>query len=405
MHIDVYTRHSNNCPKRANSNYKQCHCPKWLYWHISNREFRRSAKTRTWSEAERSARSLEITLEEGKPLPRREAVKIEEAAQAFVQDKRDQRFSDDTISKYQREFEKQLLSWCQQNNIVFLADMTLQKLRSFRSTWTVSSLTSSLKQSRLKAFFRFCLAAGWVKYDQAAGLSKIKVARVVTDYFTPDEYQKILDATDFYEDPRSRSSAEHIKHRQRLRTLIELMRWSGLAIRDAVCLERSKLDDKNNLLLHRRKTGGSVFVPLPEPVAEALRNIPPGRKNNPRYFFWSGTSKPKSAVANRQRALTKIFRLADLTHEDGTPKRSYPHMLRDTFAVEALLAGVKLQDVSIFLGHESIRTTEESYSPFVKARQEQLVQTMKTAWKQMPTKPSSSGYSVRKKTRLSKRAD
>ncbi len=48
-------------------------------------------------------------------------------------------------------------------------------------------------------------------------------------------------------------------------------------------------------------------------------------------------------------------------------------MLRDTFAVELLLAGVPIDQVSILLGHASVKTTERHYAPFVKARQEQLV--------------------------------
>jgi len=44
------------------------------------------------------------------------------------------------------------------------------------------------------------------------------------------------------------------------------------------------------------------------------------------------------------------------------------------------LAGVLLDQVSILLGHKSIKTTDKHYSPFVKARQEQLVEAVKKAW-------------------------
>ena len=166
----------------------------------------------------------------------------------------------------------------------------------------------------------------------------------------------------------------------RLRILTLLMRWSGLAIRDAVTLERRRLNENGELFLYRAKTGSPVYVPLPPNVAEELRNIPPGPIPNPGYFFWSGNGSPKSVVGNWQRSFRRLFKIADLRSDDGSPKRCHPHMLRDTFAVEMLLAGVPLEQVSILLGHKSIKITEKHYAPWVKARQEQLAANVRKAW-------------------------
>ena len=54
-------------------------------------------------------------------------------------------------------------------------------------------------------------------------------------------------------------------------------------------------------------------------------------------------------------------------------------MLRDTFAVEMLLAGVPLEQVSMLLGHKSVKITEKHYAPWVKARQEQLAASVQPA--------------------------
>ncbi len=40
-------------------------------------------------------------------------------------------------------------------------------------------------------------------------------------------------------------------------------------------------------------------------------------------------------------------------------------MFRDTFAVEMLLGGVPLEQVSMLLGHKGIKITEKHYSPWV----------------------------------------
>jgi integrase len=71
--------------------------------------------------------------------------------------------------------------------------------------------------------------------------------------------------------------------------------------------------------------------------------------------------------------------------KDGKPIKAHPHMFRDTFAVELLLAGVPMEDVQILLGHTSIRTTERNYAPWVKARQERLEKRVANAWKLDPS--------------------
>ena len=51
------------------------------------------------------------------------------------------------------------------------------------------------------------------------------------------------------------------------------MRWGGLALTDAVTLERSKLGKDGKLFLYRAKTGAAVYLPLPPDVADLLQNF------------------------------------------------------------------------------------------------------------------------------------
>jgi integrase/recombinase XerD len=159
--------------------------------------------------------------------------------------------------------------------------------------------------------------------------------------------------------------------------MLLLRRWSGLRLGDAVTLERSRLVGKN-LVLYQSKTGGFVFVPLPREVAKNLREIPPGQSPNPCYFFWDGHDKER-AVDNWSEAFRRLFRIADLREPDGTPKRSHGQMIRDTFAIEMLLAGVPIEQVSALLGHSSILITQQRYLPWVRARQQQLEESVKKA--------------------------
>ena len=88
------------------------------------------------------------------------------------------------------------------------------------------------------------------------------------------------------------------------------------------------------------------------------------------YYFWSGRGTKKSCVGDYQRAFKKLYELAKV--ENGHARR-----WRDTFAVELLLAGVPLEQVSVLLGHQSTKVTERHYSPWVKVRQDQLEESVR----------------------------
>jgi integrase len=91
-----------------------------------------------------------------------------------------------------------------------------------------------------------------------------------------------------------------------------------------------------------------------------------------RTFFWTGNGLRRSAVADWQRALRRIFELADVTGN--------PHMFRHTFATDLLSSGIPIEDVSILLGHKSVRITEAYDSHWIKARRERFEERVRELW-------------------------
>src|SRR5215467_862892 len=370
--LSVYSRHSHDCPKKADMSWKRCRCPKWISGTLDGRFIRKSAKTRGWDKAE----ELKRKWEEATSSKKVELVTIEEAIDAYLADAQARELRDSTLYKLRIIFQRQFLAWAKAKGLRFLKEFDLPMLRDYRATWSDGPLAKKKKQERLTGFFWFCVRGGWLTTNPTQGLGKIAVDQTPTDYFTPDEFQNIIEATYLYRENRWEQGD---RNGTRLRALTLLMRWSGLRIRDAVTLERSRLVG-DSLLLYQAKTRTPVYVPLPADVADGVRNVPQGLRPNPRYFFWSGHGKPKSAVADWQRSYRRLFELAALKKPDGTLKRCFPHMFRDTFAVEMLLAGVPLEQVSILLGHKSVKITERHYAPWVKARQEQLEENVRKAW-------------------------
>ena len=172
-----------------------------------------------------------------------------------------------------------------------------------------------------------------------------------------------------------------------LPTLVLLLRYSGLRIRDAATLSRNRIQG-DKLFLYTAKTGTPVYCPLPPVVIEALDAIPESA-----YFFWTGLSTPKTAAGIWQESLNRLFVLAGIP--DG-----HAHRFRDTFSVELLLAGVPIERVSIILGHQSVRITEKHYAPWVRARQEQLEAYVRRTWEAPEPQRRVHGGYTKKRTRV-----
>lgn len=388
--ISIYTRHGSRCSKRGSTNEqkaaakyeKRCNCPKWIYLFHDGQDYRFSAGTRTWEKAEEKKRELEDSLDPVKAELRRLKTEqqllrkpISDAIDEFLSDAEARNLAPTSQSKLRTIFKRQLLPWVQDNGLFYLDELTTVQLTKWRSTWHHAPATKRHRQEVLRGFFRFCIQQGWVKQNPACGLSRIKVKQRPTNYFPPEEFQQLVEATYSY----GKNSKNPDYSAIRIRTFLLLMRCSGLRIGDAATLERSRLVG-NNLFLYQAKTGEPVYVPLPCEVAKALREVPPGKHPSPNYFFWSGTCSIKCISQNWDRALRSLFRIANIRIPDGAPKRCHSHMLRDTFAVEMLLAGVSLEKVSMLLGHSSIKTTQKHYAPWVRARQRDLEDTVNTAW-------------------------
>ena len=260
--------------------------------------------------------------------------------------------------------QKQLLPWCRSKGYLSLKQLTVDELTQFRATWSDSPISKYKKQERLKSFFHFCVAREWVRSNPVLGIKPVKVPPSPTLPFEAEQMTAILDACDRY----PIMGIYNHGNRQRTKALTLLMRYSGLRIGDAVTCARDRLVG-SKLFLYQAKTGTPVYCPLPPVVVDALSAV---EGQNPKYFFWTGNGKHKSALADAQRSFRKLFELAEV---DG-----HPHMFRDTFAVELLKNGVSLETVSMLLGHASIKVTEKHYKPWVKTLQDKLEADAMKGW-------------------------
>lgn len=122
------------------------------------------------------------------------------------------------------------------------------------------------------------------------------------------------------------------------------------------------------------KTKSRVSLPIPKSLGDELLDA--GKlSDSPTYLFQNKGMEGVSSGSKRRWVdyFAKAFAKA------GQPG-GHSHQLRDTFAVDLLVKGVALEDVSKALGHTSIKTTEKYYAPWITARQNRLNDKIMASW-------------------------
>jgi len=337
--------------------FRKCGCPIWVFGSLRGDWIRKSLGLTNWEAAERQVAQWQLTEPE-------ENVSVETAFERFIKDCEARHLRRETVGKY-KLLEREVKKFCEDRGLRWIRKIDVDALRAYRETWELSPISSRKKLERVRTFFKFCLESDWIDRNPATALKAPQGSATPTLPFSKQEMEKILWGCDLYPERHPRSPRDYVK---KLKALVLLLRHSGLRIRDAVTLQKDRVRGEK-LFLYTQKTNTPVFVPLPHSVVEALEAC--GSEIEDR-FFWSGNGEPKSAVADWQRTLKELFSIAGV--------RGHAHRFRDTFSVSLLEAGVPLEQVSILLGHTSLRTTERHYSPWVKSRQEKLEEAVRKTW-------------------------
>jgi integrase len=312
---------------------------------------RQSLKLTNWERAEKKKRALEGTEEVPPPSRAQQpkVITVRDAFKAFYSECEARNLNDATLRKYR--FLRDRLSDFAGLHCPSLRELSIERLREFRTTWKDGPRAAGKKIDRIRTFFRFCMDNQWVERNPALSLKAPLVKDTPTLPFTREEMARIID-----------NAGDAL-------AFIMTLRYTGMRISDAAMLKSSSLDG-NRVFLYTQKTGVPVYVPIPNILTTLLGTI----KTVGGYFFLRGESiRIDTCTDLWRRQLSRVFTKAKIA--DG-----HPHRFRDTFAVELLLAAVPIEHLSILLGHASIKITERHYAPWVKTRQEKLEEEVSRAW-------------------------
>jgi integrase len=397
--VAVYTRHKPGCPKNGEPYWRRCRCIKYLYIYGDGDSRQISAKTRSWEKAEEKAQALKAVFDPAKQLERELEAKIRthdapieiaHAVDEFLKEVKRLNREEATHSKYALTL-RRLSTWCatQKPPVLLFSQLDVPTLRRWIGSWNGAPTTRHNQHQRVITFFYFCVEQGWIKENPAKKIKNVQPEQEETLPFIREQYDALIEAT-YYYDSRGLERNGETTNSRRVRAYLKLLRWSGLRAGDAACLARHKLRDDDSLFLYqakvKAKASAPVYVLLPPDVADELRRVPPSACTDPNHFFWSGRSKRKSEVSNWQKIFSKVLSKATelqpklFLEANGQPKPAHLHMMRDTFAVEYLLAGMPLEEVSRLLGHSSVLITQKHYAPWVLQRQQRLAACQRAAW-------------------------
>jgi integrase/recombinase XerD len=360
--LTIWRWHARSCPHRKKGRrWTRCNCGIWVQGSLGGEWVKRSLNTRDWSAAATIVHGWEASGQVG--VVKVDIPTIEQAVERYFEDATARHLAKTTIRKRRELLEGKLLAFSKAKGVSLLKQLDVATLRSFRNGWGYSALSAVKRLEYLRSFLRFCQDSGWIDSNPAMVLKPPKVTQRPTLPFEDSDVDRILKAAD-----RLTSWGTF---GPKIRTMVLLLRYSGLRMQDAACLERSRLKQKK-LFLYTQKTGTPVYCPLPPSVVDALNSVV---NVHPDYFFWDGRSERETTVKSWNRVFRKVFSAAKPPITGG-----HPHRFRDTFAVSLLLSGVELSHVSILLGHSSIKVTERHYAPWVRARQKQLEEDVRRAW-------------------------
>ena len=384
--LTSFKRHTRDCIQRHGGRdpgrkYRRCQCPIHAEGHLGGIMYRRALDVTSWTRAQDMVREKEARGSWDDPSARK-AVTIADAITSFMQSltAKSNGKAKSTIRKIRslfqginpgwalktkREFSCGLLDFCRDKGFTRLDQLTVPVLTEYAASWTCGARHRSKRIQLLRRFFRFCIASEWCAKNPALELE------YANGKVTAERPQMPFDPQHLpQEGPEWMAILEQIKDKPKLLVLTLLMRRAGLRISDAVTFNRDRVMQDGSIFLYMSKTNEPVSIPMHPELQAALEQLTP---NPAGYYFWSGESAIATATDNWRRRFDQAFKRAGIAG-------GHPHRFRDTFAVDLLLRGVPIDQVSIVLGHSSVKITERHYLAFVAARRQQIADSLRRAW-------------------------
>lgn len=244
--------------------YRKCDCPKYVHGvpEGGGTMIRKTARTNSWSVAEKLARKMDadsLARRLGrKPEDQPQKIEVGDALKQFVASKDKENSAAATLDSYAAILLRQFLPWCQRRGVNYIDQVTSEVLTDVSELWEKGkrwcrddegtgnrSSTARIKYTRLNSFMSYGVSRGWWSVNPLkAAFRRPKLVKGhvrETQPLTQQELRAMVIVTYASMRGSNKGSDEGQQHRTKMRALLLLMRYSGMAVVDAVSLERCRL--------------------------------------------------------------------------------------------------------------------------------------------------------------------
>ena len=224
-------------------------------------------------------------------------------------------------------------SWAKQNR----ADWCQKQMPEFLTWgkvsrgWSVSTVSARI--SHLRAFAAWLVKSGYMQSNPCDGIKVGTIPVRVQDYYSPEYVKGVIS-----------SGLDN-----RTKAILSLLYYAGLRNAEVCGLTLDRVDIESRRLKILGKGNKEAYVPICDPLADALRVWIAERPGGPTNQFFPGLGG--AAMYH----LFKRLRSGVI----GNGGKVHPHALRHMFATHLLEAGADIRTVQVLLRHASLATTQK----------------------------------------------
>ncbi|EZH67881.1 hypothetical protein DH09_08125 [Bacillaceae bacterium JMAK1] len=259
---------------------------------------------------------------------------LSEVWSAYRYEKVIENYSDKTIKEYAYRWRAFVLF----NGDVLIDDVMTNNIKAF-----VLDLSKRCKPSTVAAYiravrsiFRWVHEEGFINKNVAVYIREPKQGKRVPKDLSKEDVERMRIAC--------KTPKEH--------ALFEFFYSAGCRISEVQSLNKEQFNFETRTVVVHGKGDQERIVMFSRRAAFWIKEYFSTRKGTDPAFILTDRM-PRRMGKDRIRGIFK-----ELAQRAGIEKEVYPHRLRHTFATHMLESGVPLQDVSKFLGHAKIETTQ-----------------------------------------------